>query len=401
MKRLIWALAAGCIVLALVWGVMRLWPCQRGLADGGGPTADSGRPSLTMEQQHELERIATLGYVAGVEPVPAQTGVLTYVPEAAFNGLTLYTGGEGLEAFLIDMHGDIIHKWSYQGSKGWPRARILPDGGLLAITADPPSLLRLDAESRLLWRFDDHAHHDLAVLGDGSICVLVRGMARRDYLNGGEPVIDDNVVLLDSEGRELAFISLLRAFERSEFGASWIEDHPFPQEEDIFHTNSIQALDRSGRLQLLLSIRSIDTVAVLDVASGEIVWAMAGRWHKQHEAQFVGKNLLLFDNLGLAHEGDGPNQSRVIEIDMESGELVWSFSEPGFFTQRAGAQQRLPNDNTLITESEAGRVIEVTPDGRIVWEYVNPMAVEGRPEIMLGILRAERITTRLAPAWGR
>jgi len=40
-------------------------------------------------------------------------------------------------------------------------------------------------------------------------------------------------------------------------------------------------------------------VAILDVASGRIVWALSGRWHKQHEAQLVDGNLLLFDNLGM------------------------------------------------------------------------------------------------------
>ena len=34
--------------------------------------------------------------------------------------------------------------------------------------------------------------------------------------------------------------------------------------------------------------------------------------------------------------------------------------------------QRLPNGNTLITEGSDGRIIEVTPDHEIVWEYINP-----------------------------
>jgi hypothetical protein len=33
------------------------------------------------------------------------------------------------------------------------------------------------------------------------------------------------------------------------------------------------------------------------------------------------------------------------------------------------SMQRLPNGNTLITEGAPGRVIEVTSDGQIVWEY--------------------------------
>ena len=37
-----------------------------------------------------------------------------------------------------------------------------------------------------------------------------------------------------------------------------------------------------------------------------------------------------------------------------------------------GSQQRLPNGNTLITDSFAGRAFEVTAQGRMVWRFDNP-----------------------------
>jgi hypothetical protein len=360
---------------------------------------EPGHDELTPEQQLELERIATLGYVSGSEPVPSRTGVLTYERGAAHDGLTLLTYGEGPEARLIDMEGGVVHCWSYPGAKGWPRARALPNGDLLVITAAPPGLLRLSRDSELIWEYGEHAHHDLRVLPDNTICVLVRTLTTRKNIQGGASIIDDTVTLLDSDGRTLAFISLLQAFERSEFGVKWLEDHPFPDDPDIFHTNSVEPVYRDGRLHLLLSIRSIDTVAILDVQSGEIVWALAGRWHKQHEAQLVDGNLLLFDNLGPTKEDPSRGQSRVLEIDLDSGELIWSYTAPGFFTKRAGAQQRLPNGNTLITESEGARVFEVTREGEVVWEYVNTRTVPGRPELILGILRAERLPADLASGW--
>jgi hypothetical protein len=36
-----------------------------------------------------------------------------------------------------------------------------------------------------------------------------------------------------------------------------------------------------------------------------------------------------------------------------------------------GKHQRLPNGNVLIAESGQGRAFEVTPEGKIVWEYIN------------------------------
>ena len=34
--------------------------------------------------------------------------------------------------------------------------------------------------------------------------------------------------------------------------------------------------------------------------------------------------------------------------------------------------QRLPNGNTLITESDRGYVFEVTPEQETVWRFANP-----------------------------
>ncbi len=388
-----------CVMAALGVGVALPGCHEAERAPSGAPHPISTRADLTPAQELELERIATLGYVVGVAPTPARIGVVRHIPDQAFAGFTLYTSAEDPYAVLIDMEGDVVHSWQYPDSGYWARVHLLENGDLLAITCGPPQLLRLNRDSELVWRFGQHAHHDLAVMSDGTICVLVRTAVTRPYLNDGEVVIDDNIVLLDAKGRQQSYISLLEAFERSELGETWLVDHLPSDEPDIFHTNSVEVLSRDGRLQLLLSIRSMSTVAILDVVSGRIVWALSGRWHKQHEAQLVDGNLLLFDNLGLTKEQPGLSQSRVLEIDFDSLAVVWSFTEPGFFTKGAGAQQRLPNGNTLITQSERGRIIEVSRDGTVVWEYTNPATLREQPHLLPGILRAERIPAGFSSKW--
>ena len=54
-------------------------------------------------------------------------------------------------------------------------------------------------------------------------------------------------------------------------------------------------------------------------------------------------------------------------------ELVWSYHAPRFFSTNISGAQRLANGNTLVTEGAGGRVFEVTTDGTIVWEYMNPL----------------------------
>jgi hypothetical protein len=69
--------------------------------------------------------------------------------------------------------------------------------------------------------------------------------------------------------------------------------------------------------------------------------------------------------MGAAEHG----RSRVLEIDPGTGSIVWSYdgteSDPLDSYIRGGAQ-RLADGNTLISESTAGRIVEVAPDGTIV-----------------------------------
>ena len=52
-------------------------------------------------------------------------------------------------------------------------------------------------------------------------------------------------------------------------------------------------------------------------------------------------------------------------------ELVWVYNDNlRFHSTYTSNAQRLPNGNTLICESAAKRVFEVTPGGETVWEYV-------------------------------
>ena len=55
------------------------------------------------------------------------------------------------------------------------------------------------------------------------------------------------------------------------------------------------------------------------------------------------------------------------------GMPYWSYGGPGTYggPTQCGAY-RLPNGNTLITEGSSGRIIEVTPDHEIIWEYISP-----------------------------
>jgi hypothetical protein len=63
-----------------------------------------------------------------------------------------------------------------------------------------------------------------------------------------------------------------------------------------------------------------------------------------------------------------------------SRQIAWSFSPKAshaMFSHIGGSAQRLPNGNTLICADTEGHLVEVTPAGEVVWEYVNPVTMDG------------------------
>lgn len=73
----------------------------------------------------------------------------------------------------------------------------------------------------------------------------------------------------------------------------------------------------------------------------------------------------------------------------EPAEAIWSYTAEtptDFFIGFKSGAHRISNGNTFITASNLGTIFQVTPDKRIVWKYVSPVAEEGR------IFQGERTT---------
>lgn len=324
-----------------------------------------------------------------------------------FHGYTLYTSGDGPHARLIDMDGTVLHEWSRPFGEVWNEsaavrdpqpedliyfdmARVLPDGGLIAIYAavgDTPwgyGMVKLDRNSEVIWSYLEHTHHDFDIVPDGRIFALTHAFTDEEiehYEELERPRLDDYVVVLSPDGEELKRVSLTHALVRSRY-KSLLYAVPYFALGDPLHTNSIEVIDEARAAnfpfgeagQVLLSFREPGLVAVLDLEREEIVWATRGPWLGQHDPTLLENgNILLFDNLGRFEEG---NDAQVIEFDPKTVGTVWRYvGDPGrpFESDVRSSAERLPNGNTLINESDGGRLFEVTPEGRTVWEFVNPV----------------------------
>lgn len=145
---------------------------------------------------------------------------------------------------------------------------------------------------------------------------------------------------------------------------------------DPIHANAVQVLQRDveglgKKGDLLLSVRELNLVLVLDPKTTKVRWTFGPRvLQRQHQPSLLESgNVLIFDN------GTFSRRSRVLEVRPDSRQVVWSYQAnppQAFFSPIRGGAQRLPNGNTLIVESERGRVFEVTREARLVWEFFNP-----------------------------
>ena len=337
-----------------------------------------------------------------------QRGVTRYDPTRAQNGLTLYTSAHEQAAYLMDMKGNVVHRWQMNFSKLWdqsaavknPRpdgfiyiekAHVLPNGDLIALytaIGDTPwgyGIARLNARSEVVWKYLAHAHHDFEVDAAGNVHVLTQQISETDlkgFAHLPKPRIDDYLVTLSQDGQEIASTPLMDIFARSHVARRlYFASQESFNNGDYLHANSLDVLQRpvpgipgSRAGQVLVSFREVSTVALVDEERQEIVWAQSGPWVRQHDAQVLPSgNVMLFDNEGNSGKYGA---SRVLEFDPASARIVWSYAgregEPLESLARS-SETRLANGNTLIVESMAGRVIEVAPNGDIVWEFINPV----------------------------
>jgi Arylsulfotransferase (ASST) len=338
---------------------------------------------------------------------PAQ-GVTIHDRARSFPGPTLYTVGHAQKAILVAPSGEIVHEWHLPYSEVWDesaavarpqpdeliyyrKAHLYPNGDLLVIyegVGDTPwgyGLAKMDKNSNLIWKYLQQTHHDFDIAPDGSIYALTHEIDTRvleDWQHLEPPRVDDFLVVLSPDGKELRKISLLDAFLESPFGrmtntVAWYA------KGDFFHTNNVDLLPpgsahwlapEASDQQVMLSMRELNAIGTLDLETERFSWAMQGPWLGQHDPDLLPDgHILLFDNFGNYSAG---GVSRIIEFDPKSLELAWTYAgseEQPFWSNVRGDQQRLANGNTLITESEGGRIFEVSPDGAIVWEFVNPV----------------------------
>ena len=117
--------------------------------------------------------------------------------------------------------------------------------------------------------------------------------------------------------------------------------------------------------------------------SGKIKWLCPGIFTRQHDPDFEEDGwITVFDNrLNL-----GRTMIRKINpINNEVKTLYPTNRDQTFYTSSGGKHQKLDNGNRLITEAGAGRIFEISSEGKTVWEWIQqPFDSKYVPEVLEG-----------------
>lgn len=241
------------------------------------------------------------------------------------------------------------------------------------------------------------------------------------------PLCDDTIIEINDAGEILWRWNCNEHFREmgfSEEAKNCIARNPNMNKSggDWMHTNSMSVLgpnrhydngdERFHPDNIIIDGRQTNIICIISKETGKIVWKL-GPDYTAPEARFIGQvvgqhhahmipqglpgagNILIYDNGGMGGYG-APNPgsktglnnslrdySRVIEFDPVTMKMVWEckpsdmgnampYHADHFYSMFISSAQRLPNGNTLITEGSGGRLMEVTRDHELVWEYISP-----------------------------
>jgi hypothetical protein len=385
---------------------------------GCGPSGGDAPPNSLSREKSELPRpvegarlnkettkkLEGLGYFDRTKTQNPEDRSVTEEKEAAFEGLNLYGSRHVAKALLLDLEGKVLHTWSAETPKPpWMHVVLRPNGDLLAV-AKANYLAKIDWNSKVLWKHLMMAHHDVTVAPNGHIYVLTHKVEKYAFEGARIPIMDDALEILSQDGklqRKVRLFPILRQLvpesrlslirRRLEKGVAVKRLVREGAPSDTTHGNSIEILDRpipdvAPAGSVLMSFREINRIVILDPGLGRLLWVWGkGELEGQHHATFLDNgNIMVFDN------GVRRKKSRVLEVNPKTRQIEWSHTADNLYTRLRGSAQKLPNGNVLITESDKGHVIEVTPKGRVVWEFWNPDVIGDDPPTRGVIYRMTR-----------
>lgn len=340
-----------------------------------------------------------MGCTTTEKPIALGTTLWKPIDRRAPTDLALLTPGRPTqqEAFLIDLNGNIVRRWPIERMA--VHSRLGPAGRLYAMllatedervslnSADCNELIAIDRKGRKVLSIKrPRMSHDFDFVGNHHIAVFVLDRLDRKEMKRLRLKTDLEIAYIDR-------ISVMN--EQGEESWSWeLKDHlselrleASPIAKTLISTgNSLQYIDKnpiSHRPAFLASFRNLNKVVLVEYPSGKILYqTKQGDLSRQHDATLYNEKLMVFDNNLSA---DIPTLY-VRQWDIVSGQSIAKWHLPWWSpvtTSVMGGARRLSDGSVLVSNSMAGNLFVVSPQGQVNWSFlVMPHRWERAPYVL-------------------
>ena len=326
------------------------------------------------------------------------------------------------QARLIKRDGSIVKKWSLNYFTHFPEehdrtcsissplqtdvhgALVTPSGELV-FNYEYCGTVKLDQCGNVIWKIAKATHHSIVPAESGGYWLLARHQwlaseapARLPPFStpGMDSIINEDTLLRISEAggiiEEISIPNLLRENNLEALltanGMIFQPDRMLTDEP--VHANKVAELPSEiaasfplfSAGDLAISLRALNLVFVISPDTKKVKWYQTGPWLRQHDPEFRadGKISIFNNNVYRTAYVNGqtalstPFSTNIMTINPVTRHTAVVFGEkPGqeMLSVIRGQHEILQGYGILITEFDAGRVLEVNTNGEIVWEYVN------------------------------
>ncbi len=262
---------------------------------------------------------------------------------------------------------------------------ITDDGGLIFQSASP--LLKIDSCSDLVWmNSEERFHHSLEKDFEGNFWVpthiypysidkKIVGIDEDNYL-------DDGITKISPKGETLYKKSVAEIFIENKLDYLLFSVGDMGFDYDPIHLNDIHPVLKDGpywkRGDIFLSLRHQSMIILFRPSTNKIIWLDTGSFYHQHDVDILDdQRISIFNNNSKdffnGDQVDGYNEVLIYNFESQKYEkyLNNSLIENEVKTIKNGKSQILPNDDLIIEEFEAGRILYFNSDGSLRWQFIN------------------------------
>ncbi|WP_440007201.1 arylsulfotransferase family protein [Halomicrococcus sp. SG-WS-1] len=212
--------------------------------------------------------------------------------------------------------------------------------------------------------------HDVDLINGGTQ-LLVANMKNYDEDSGKN---DDSIFVYDLQKDEIVW----RWYFRDHYPKDTAENYT----DDWTHVNDV---DKIADGKYLASPRNFDQAIVVDRSTNEVTMRLGSDddydvLDEQHNPDYLES-----ENGSATFLVADSNNGRIVEYARrdDGWERTWKLGKGDDLSWPRDAD-RLPNGNTLVGDSRNHRVLEVAPNGTVVWEFSSPYLVYDAARMQAG-----------------